>query len=162
MKLFQGISSFFTKKKRRVALIIVVDKENRVLLLRRSQTDNWMPGKWGLPGGHVEPHENFAQAAVRELREETNLRTNALLPFLPEFFTQKASNKIQKYYIAPIRFVRGGVSLSKASHGYEHDGYRWVSKDILYHPNNQNDFVPGMMVLLNDFWKRYGNNGISN
>jgi len=30
-------------------------------------------GKWMLPGGHVEPHENPAEAALREVTEETGL-----------------------------------------------------------------------------------------
>ena len=30
-------------------------------------------GRWMLPGGHVEPHENPAEAAVREVSEETGI-----------------------------------------------------------------------------------------
>src|SRR5437763_14866929 len=29
--------------------------------------------RWMLPGGHVEPHENPAEAALREVQEETGL-----------------------------------------------------------------------------------------
>ena len=47
------------------ALIIRNDK---ILFQRR--TDN---GKWGLIGGLVEMNETYAQAAVREAREETGL-----------------------------------------------------------------------------------------
>ena len=40
-----------------------------ILLMRRS--DN---GHWGLPGGYLEPGESVAQAAQREVREETGWR----------------------------------------------------------------------------------------
>ena len=40
-----------------------------ILLMQRS--DN---GHWGLPGGHVEPGESVADAALREVREETGWR----------------------------------------------------------------------------------------
>jgi len=39
-----------------------------LLLMRRA--DN---GRWGLPGGYVEPGESVAEAAAREVREETGV-----------------------------------------------------------------------------------------
>ena len=47
---------------------VVIEKDGKVLFQRRS--DN---GKWGLIGGLVEMNETYAQAAVREAREETGL-----------------------------------------------------------------------------------------
>ncbi|MGH3820933.1 MAG: NUDIX domain-containing protein, partial [Pseudonocardiaceae bacterium] len=38
-----------------------------------------LPMRWMLPGGHVEPDENPAEAALREVTEETGL-TARLLP----------------------------------------------------------------------------------
>jgi len=43
-------------------------RDGRILFQRR--TDN---GKWGLIGGLVEMNETYAQAALREIREETGL-----------------------------------------------------------------------------------------
>ena len=40
-----------------------------ILLIQRA--DN---GHWGLPGGHVEPGESVAQAAAREVLEETGCK----------------------------------------------------------------------------------------
>lgn len=48
---------------------VVRDDKGRVLLQRRS--DN---GRWGLPGGAVDPGEHPAQALVREVFEETGLK----------------------------------------------------------------------------------------
>lgn len=56
-----------------VAVFIVVwDEHGRILLHQRAGT-GWLPGYWDFPSGHVEPGESFAQAAARELREETSL-----------------------------------------------------------------------------------------
>jgi 8-oxo-dGTP diphosphatase len=47
--------------------------EDRVLLVRRSITERFLPGVWGVPCGKVEPGEKPDEAAIRELREETGL-----------------------------------------------------------------------------------------
>jgi ADP-ribose pyrophosphatase YjhB (NUDIX family) len=50
------------------ASAIVVDEAGRILLIRRS--DNAL---WSIPGGAMEVGERIADAAVREVREETGL-----------------------------------------------------------------------------------------
>lgn len=52
---------------------IVFDKENRVLMQRRS--DN---GQWGFPGGFMELDESVQEAAKREVYEETGLQLDHL------------------------------------------------------------------------------------
>ncbi len=49
--------------------VAVTDDAGRLLLIRR--TDN---GNWALPGGGVDPGESLADAAVREVEEETGIR----------------------------------------------------------------------------------------
>jgi ADP-ribose pyrophosphatase YjhB (NUDIX family) len=51
------------------ALVRRVHGSEEILLMQRS--DN---GMWGLPGGHVEPGESVAAAALREVLEETGWR----------------------------------------------------------------------------------------
>ncbi|MCL6446012.1 MAG: NUDIX domain-containing protein [Alicyclobacillus sp.] len=50
--------------------MIIFDQRGRVLLQRRADV-----GLWGIPSGHVEPGETVANAAVREVWEETGLQT---------------------------------------------------------------------------------------
>lgn len=40
-------------------------------------------GRWMVPGGHVEPHENPAETALREVAEETGQTALLLLPATP-------------------------------------------------------------------------------
>lgn len=48
---------------------ILRDNDGSVLLSRRFQT-GYMDGMLGLPSGHVEKNESFAEAVIRELYEE--------------------------------------------------------------------------------------------
>jgi 8-oxo-dGTP diphosphatase len=50
------------------AMALIRDAEDRILMLRRTDT-----GKWWLPGGLLELGESLAATAVREVKEETGL-----------------------------------------------------------------------------------------
>jgi acetyl-CoA carboxylase carboxyl transferase subunit beta len=50
---------------------VVRDEHGRLLLVRRGHEPAL--GKWSLPGGRIEPGESAAQAAAREVLEETGL-----------------------------------------------------------------------------------------
>jgi len=56
---------------RRAARLLVEAADGRVLLFRFTPSDR--PPLWATPGGECDPGEDFAQAACRELREETGL-----------------------------------------------------------------------------------------
>lgn len=50
---------------------VVRDDAGRLLLIRRGRPP--AAGLWSLPGGRIEPGETAAEAAAREVREETGL-----------------------------------------------------------------------------------------
>lgn len=57
----------------------VVVHDANVLLVRRINPPD--AGKWGYPGGWIDPGETMAQAAIRELFEETKVRAEARCVF---------------------------------------------------------------------------------
>lgn len=60
-----------TQKPLSVAVAVVINDQDQILLMQRRTGD--YVGFWSLPGGKVEQNEHLDQAAVRELKEETNV-----------------------------------------------------------------------------------------
>ncbi|MCU0270637.1 MAG: NUDIX domain-containing protein [Acidimicrobiales bacterium] len=60
--------------RRRAARVVLLDTAGHVLLLRASDPANRAkPPWWEIPGGGIDPHESSADAARRELVEETGI-----------------------------------------------------------------------------------------
>lgn len=50
-----------------VAVHALIGHNGKYLATRRSSLNDYMPLKWDIPGGYVEPGETMEQALVREL-----------------------------------------------------------------------------------------------
>jgi 8-oxo-dGTP pyrophosphatase MutT (NUDIX family) len=78
----------------KAAMMVVLDDQERVLMMWRHRfiLDRWV---WELPGGYVEPGEEPAITAAREVEEETGWRPNnvaRLLELQPSVGTTDAEN----------------------------------------------------------------------
>lgn len=50
--------------------VIVENPEGKVLLIQEPETNEWMPGHWGLPGGKPLVKESLYSAFKRKIKEE--------------------------------------------------------------------------------------------
>lgn len=86
--------------------VIAFDKEGRILILHR--VEDFLPtGKVCIPGGHVDPGEDFETAALRELKEETNLDPlpDKGVTYLGEFKNADAHIKYFQVYVDSLQPV---------------------------------------------------------
>ena len=109
------------------SLVIIFNDKNEILLLKRSQKVDSYRGMWGFPGGKREDGETSVDAAVREVREETNLK---IFPKeLAYVFTMKRdSGKDIIFYITNKWSGTPQVD-------WESDEYRWFDPFTLSNLN---------------------------
>ena len=96
-----------------------------VLLLRRSKKDRWQPGKWSLPGGHVNGPETLQDGVAREVLEEAGLAIATPLFHPLISFTNKRGKFVSF-------FAAHAPSTPVCRHDNEHDLFAWVHPEDLW------------------------------
>ena len=97
------------------AAVIVRDEANRILLGKRNKDPQ--RGSWILPGGKIKAFESIAEAAVRELEEETGLDIEVQQQFrVYEVINPPDEHRIIIYSLARVRggSLRAADDLSEA------------------------------------------------
>lgn len=74
-------------------------KSDQVLLIQRGKSP--YKGRWTLPGGHIEPGEKAANAALRELKEETSVKAelSGLIDIVDGIFPPRTEGDLGRHYI---------------------------------------------------------------
>lgn len=99
----------------------VVRKSGKLLLVKRSP-DESSAGKWSFPGGKIEADETPEEAAVREVKEETDLD----IEVISDGETFKAEGELGVWKIFPylMEYQGGEVDLN-----HENCEYSWLQKE---------------------------------
>jgi len=102
---------------------LILDKQNNVLITRRSAINDYMPLLWDLPGGSVDKGETVEQALIREVKEETNL---SVVPIKPIYVYTELAHlpDIQLVQIVYKCVYDGGEIVLNPE---EHDKYQWIA-----------------------------------
>ena len=91
------------------AVGVVCLKDDAVLLIRRGRPPKL--GEWSLPGGRLEWGETVADAALRELREETGVEAQlcGLIDVVDGLFSAEGEGDVDRHYVL-IDFAARWVS----------------------------------------------------
>lgn len=135
--------------------LFLLDPQDRLLLL--DCTDPAEPGTswWELPGGGVEPGEDAASAAVREVAEEAGVLVppdlvGPLQWVRVSSFSWRAQRHVARHEGRLARLVQPPVPVPRAFTPDEHGtilGQRWWERDAL-HAHRGRFFPTGIPTLL--------------
>jgi putative (di)nucleoside polyphosphate hydrolase len=114
--------------------IVVLNKENKVFVARRIDNPK---NFWQMPQGGVDKNENFLNAALRELEEETNIKSVELIKELDGLITYdlpdhllgiiwkgRYKGQTQKWFL--MRFVGSDNEINVKTKHPEFLEWKWV------------------------------------
>lgn len=101
---------------------LVLDTKGRAVLIARHDRRGRLV--WSLPKGHIEPGESAEQAALREVREETGVRSEILAPLgTIDFWFMADKKRIHK---TVHHFLMRAQSEQLSDADAEVDAVEWV------------------------------------
>jgi 8-oxo-dGTP diphosphatase len=103
---------------------LVHDDQSRYLLIRRSSDSKHWPGAWDLPGGKVDPGEDFDVAMRREVLEETGLHIQL------EGIVGAAQLDFEDITVAAL-VMEASVPSGEIQLSSEHGSYEWIPRRAL-------------------------------
>lgn len=99
---------------------VIKNDDGDILIVKRHPKSKTDPEMWELPGGKVEKGEHFADALVREIKEETSLDVNVgdFCEAVQNDYSHKRTVQLMMY----LSDVKGSVEISD-----EHTEFMWAS-----------------------------------
>ena len=103
---------------------IIKNDNNEILLVKRHPKSRTDPEMWELPGGKVDPGEDFDKALIREIKEETSLDCDIgdFCDAVQNDYMHKRTVQIMMY----LENIDGTVKISD-----EHVDYMWTCLENL-------------------------------
>jgi len=125
---------------------LIFNKDNELLLIRRSLNETVLPGAWDIPGGTLEDGEDPREGVSREIHEETGLHIKNLDLFS---YTSNVDQKKNKQFVRLI-FIGSLEGKSEITlNPDDHDEYQWVILDKQTLDLDLVEYLPNLLRSLN-------------
>ena len=111
---------------------VVIDND-KVLLLQRNRDEDVYPNMWELPSGKREPLEPSEGALVREIKEESGLEVDIIIPLSVFDYQIEKTDEIRDS--TQINFIVKSKNNFNVKISPEHQNFAWVHEEEI---NNYN------------------------
>lgn len=112
-----------------VDLVVLTIRGDRLDVLIVERGEEPFRGQWALPGGFVQPDEGLADAAARELREETGLSTDVV--HVEQLRTYGAPQRDPRMRVVSVAYLGLAPDLPTPRAGTDAASATWVSVNEL-------------------------------
>lgn len=104
----------------------IVMNKNKILILQRNENEDVYPGMWELPSGKREFLEPSSKSLIREVKEETGLDVNVLMPV--SVFDYKIEKPDEIRDSTQINFLVEIIGNEEVKLSHEHQSFAWVDE----------------------------------
>lgn len=115
--------------KTKIVLTGILKDNDYLLIIKRSENDDFYPGAWEFPGGHLEDGELLKEGLKRELLEEIGFDLD-MNPIITHYFDELETKNHELIHYIEIDFI---INVDKdevdVKLGNEHIDYKWVKKE---------------------------------
>lgn len=105
-----------------VGMGAVIERDSKFLVLKRSKDKDFQPEAWETVTGRLEQDESPNDAILREVKEETGLDVEIILPLDTGFFYRGGKEFPMVFIAYYCKYVGGEINLS-----WEHSEFKWIT-----------------------------------
>lgn len=110
----------------KIGVTAFIYDNKKVLTVKRSAKESFLPGYHELPGGKIEFGESPENALKREIKEETSLNIKIIRPYSIFSYTSNDNHK----HTIDIQFIVEAIGdINKIKLSNEHESFNWIKQN---------------------------------
>ncbi len=107
-----------------VGMAALIERDGKYLIMKRSAERDFEPNTWETVTGRLESDESPNVGIVREVKEETGLDVEVIMPVDTGFFYRGSKEFPMVFISYYCKYIKGEVKLD-----WEHSEFDWITLD---------------------------------